>query len=208
MNLEKYKNDGWGLSRKCFEDIINIFNNYNIKNVVEFGSGVSTEFFVDLINDGNDFKILSYDDNIKYATKVKHPNLTLKLSSLLETNDDEFNLIFNKKQYNRDVFQKKRTPLHTRQKNTFYDINENDLPTIIDLMVVDGPNGNGRSVAFLHGLCRLTSGSFVLIDDYNDYDFVEKFKNLYPNSELVFESNTGKINQWDLGGSYVIYKII
>lgn len=58
MNIEKYKNGGWGLSEKCFEQIFNIIKAFNTSiNVVEFGfgSGISTEFLVDAINEGYDF---------------------------------------------------------------------------------------------------------------------------------------------------------
>jgi hypothetical protein len=74
-------------------------------------------------------------------------------------------------------------------------------------MIVDGPHGNGRSIAFLHSIGRLQKGSYVVIDDYNHYDFVEKFQLLFK-TQLIFESTTGSINQWELGGNYVIHKII
>jgi hypothetical protein len=65
------------------------------------------------------------------------------------------------------------------QKNVFYDIKDEQLPDVIDIMIVDGPHGNGRSIAFLHGINRLKSGSYVVIDDYNHYDFIEKFEKLF-----------------------------
>jgi hypothetical protein len=105
------------------------------------------------------------------------------------------------------VFFKKITAVHTRQRNTFYEIKEGELPDVIDVMIVDGPHGNGRSIAFLHGIGRLRKGSFVVIDDYNHYDFIERFQMLFPESELVAISNTGSINQWELGGNYQIFKI-
>lgn len=207
MNLEKYKNDGWGLSKKCFEDIISIFNIHEIKNVVEFGSGVSTFFFVDLMIN-NDFNLLSYDDNLEFAAKISHPNLKLKIVSLVETSDNSYENMFKEKQIKKTLFYDKLTPVSTRQKNTFYYVNEDDLPNEIDLMVVDGPHGNGRNIAFLYGIGRLKSGSFVVIDDYNHYDFTDKFISLFSNVKIISESNTGPSNQWELGGNYIIYEIL
>jgi len=210
VNLEKYKNDGWGLSRKCFGNILTILNpiRTNKINVLEFGSGMSTEFFVDLISEGYDLNIVSYDNDIEYCTKIEHPKLKLYISELIECYDSDFISQFQNKKYNRGFYFNKISEVNTRQSNTFYDVKENDLPEIIDLMIVDGPHGNGRSIAFLHGLNHLTVDSHIVIDDYNHYDFVDKFKILYPNSEQIYISNTGSLNQWKLGGNYVIFKII
>lgn len=208
VNLEKYRNDGWGLSKKCFENLTTIFKTFNGRiNVVEFGSGVSTEFLVDMIHEGYDLRIVSYDDDVKYATKARHENLKLYVTGLVECHDSDFNIQFSEKKFNKKVYFKKITPVHTRQKNTFYDIKDSELPDIIDVMIIDGPHGNGRSIAFLYGIDRLRKGSFVIIDDYNHYDFVERFQKLFPESELVAASNTGSINQWDLGGNYQIFKL-
>jgi hypothetical protein len=208
VNLEKYKNDGWGLSRKCFENMISIFKTFSHSiNVVEFGSGVSTEFLVDMLEEHYALNIISYDDDAKYATKARHAQLKLYLTGLVECHDSDFENQFREKQYNPNVFFKKITAVHTRQRNTFYEIKEGELPDVIDVMIVDGPHGNGRSIAFLHGIGRLRKGSFVVIDDYNHYDFIERFQMLFPESELVAISNTGSINQWELGGNYQIFKI-
>jgi len=209
VNFEKYRNDGWGLSKKCLNDIFTIIKSFESKpiNVLEFGSGVSTDFLVDLIGEGYDLHIVSYDNDLTFATKSRHLNLKLIISSLVETFDSDFENLFRERKYVKSFFHKLVTEIHTRQKNVFYEINEEDLPKTVDLLIVDGPHGNGRSIAFLVGLNRLKNGSYVIIDDYNHYDFVEKFKYLYPNSELLFTSNTGQDNQWELGGIYAIYKI-
>lgn len=209
INCDDYKNDGWGLSKICFENIntiIQTFNNSNV-NVIEFGSGISTKFFVDLIEIGHNINIISFDDSVEYSAKVKHQNLKLCIVDLIECFDSDFENQFNAKEYKRNLYFKKFTEVDTKQKNTFYDVDIEQLPKVIDLMVLDGPHGNGRSIAFLLGINRLKSGSYVVIDDYNHYDFVNKFKQLYPNSELVNISTTGQNNKWELGGDFVIYKI-
>lgn len=209
VNFEKYKNDGWGLSKKCFNDIFNIIKTFssNPINVLEFGSGVSTQFLVDLIEKGYNLNITSYDNDIVYATKAKHPNLKLIICDLVETYDSDFENLFQEKKYEKSVFHKMTTEIDFRQKNVFYNVEEEQLPKNIDLMIVDGPHGNGRSIAFLHGIGRLKSNSHVIIDDYNHYDFVKRFEKIYPNSELIYSSNSGQENKWELGGNYVIFRI-
>src|SRR5690606_15573799 len=126
VNFEKYRNDGWGLSKKCLEDILTVIKSFESKsiNVLEFGSGVSTEFLVDLISEGHDLHIISYDNDPMFATKAKHANLKLILTNLVETFDSDFENQFQNRQYNRSFFHKLVTEIHTRQKNVFYDIDE------------------------------------------------------------------------------------
>jgi len=209
VNLEKYKNDGWGLSKKCLQDIFLIVKSYDLKpiNVLEFGSGVSTEFFVDLILDGKKINIVSYDDDIQFSTKAKHENLKLIITDLVECYDSDYEKQFIEKKYNPNLFYKLLSDKDTKQKNVFYKIVEEDLPKNIDIMILDGPHGNGRNIAFLVCNGKLKKGSYVVIDDYNHYDFVEKFEKIFDNVELISKSDSGSTNQWELGGNYVIYKI-
>ena len=51
VNIERYKNDGWGLSRQCFLDIEELLNDFKNPQIVEFGSGISTEFFKDYLKE-------------------------------------------------------------------------------------------------------------------------------------------------------------
>ena len=58
MDVNKYKNDGWGISVEGFEEIVKIlntidFSKYQRYNILEFGSGTSTRFFVDYIEENN-----------------------------------------------------------------------------------------------------------------------------------------------------------
>ena len=209
VNFDKYKNDGWGLSKRCFEDIYMILNNSDDKtfNVVEFGSGISTDFILDLNNSGFDMSLYSFDDNKTYASKRLDSKLRLSIVNLIYCNDNDFELLFKNKNFNRDLFKIKTDLPTTRQKNTFYDINDSFFPEKIDLMIVDGPHGNGRSIAFLFGNGKLKSGSYVVIDDYNHYDFLNRFKIIFNDFEIVSESNTGNSDKWNLGGNYIILKI-
>ena len=209
MDIKKYKNDGWGLSKKCFLDIENILNKFDNPNIVEFGSGMSTKFLIDYLNENNkDGKIISFDDNEKFASKENDDKLTLHIRKLVECNTHDFNQMFLNGSYSKDKFKIRTIPPHTRQENCFYDIEENDFDSNIDLMILDGSHGNGRSIGFLHMKKYITKGSYVVIDDFNHYDFVERFKMIFPNSKLYSEADGGRINQWVTGGVYKIFEIL
>lgn len=210
INFNKYKNDGWGLSKKQLQELYDIINNIPKKqiNVVEFGSGKSTEFLGDI--DGLNDKVIhvtTFDDNIDYAYSGKHLNVDLKIRNLLECSDSNYDEMFKNLSYNKDFMKPKSTPLSSRQKNNFYDIQPGDLNGIYDLMVLDGPNGNGRNISFLHIKKHLTVGSHILIDDYTHYDFMDKLK-LFFDFDVVFENNGGGINQWETGGIYKIVRLL
>jgi hypothetical protein len=205
MDYNKYKNDGWGLSELAFKKLYEIINSKNEDTirVIEFGSGISTMFFVDLDKELNkDILVTTFDNDPNYAYKVNDgDNVILHMRELVECSDDDYNSMFENKGYNKSYMKPKISPLTTRQKNNFYDIKEGDLNFWYDIMVLDGPNGNGRNISFLHMKEHLKSGSYVLIDDYHHYDFVDKFLHMF-NAEKVFEHNDRKN-----GGEFVIYKV-
>jgi hypothetical protein len=53
----------------------------------------------------------------------------------------------------------------------------------------------------------LQNGSYVLIDDFTHYDFIDRFKSLYT-AEEVFKCEAGMTNQWENGGDFIIYRLI
>ena len=193
MNLDKYKNDGWGISEEGFKKILEVLNlikftKFEIYNILEFGSGISTQFFVDYIDEHNlkNVQITSFENEIQYMTKVTHCQLDLKMRNLVTCNDNDYTEMFNLKQYDSYKFNELTSKPTTRQKNCFYNIEAVDIPISIDFMLLDGPNGNGRNIAYLHTQNKLHDGSIVFIDDYNHYDFLEKF-GCFHKYEIVFE---------------------
>lgn len=205
MNIEKYKNDGWGLCQNGFKDLYEIIKNHEktCLSVLEFGSGTSTQFFVDIVeNKIKDLTIESYDNDVQWCFKdsEKYDFLDLKIRDLVECDDPTFASMFVNKQYDRDLMKVRKQKPHTRQKNCFYDIKDFDLSREYDIVVIDGPNGNGRSFAFLHLHNVLKNGTFVFVDDYLHYPFV-KIMNHFFDMELYSESNIS------LSEQYVIYKI-
>ncbi|RAV22928.1 class I SAM-dependent methyltransferase [Paenibacillus contaminans] len=60
-------------------------------------------------------------------------------------------------------------------------------PESIDAMIVDGPHGNGRSLAFLLFAAALKPGALVLIDDFDHYPFLADFGRVFRYEELYRE---------------------
>ena len=202
VNIEKYKNDGWGLSRQCFLDMEEILNSLKTPQIVEFGSGISTLFFKDYLSEtGKMGHIFSFDNDEQYAADIA------KIKRLVECTESNFEEMFTTRKYDFSKMNYRMIPPHTRQKNCFYDINVTDLPNQVDLAVIDGPHGNGRSFAFLHLKNNMRNGSYIVVDDYTHYDFTERLLQIFPNSEIVKEQTTGAVNQWELGGNYRIFKV-
>ena len=196
MNISKYANDGWGISVDGFEQILKIFSTIDFSkhdryNIVEFGSGTSTRFFVDYIeeNNLNNVYITSFENDTRYCTTAKHPHLDLKMKKLITCNDNSYVEMFNLKQYNSYRFVDLKKEPEARQRNCFYDIEKNDIPNVVNFMLLDGPSGNGRNFAFLHMLGKLQKDSITFIDDYKHYDFLEKFQGLFNSEELFKKDN-------------------
>jgi hypothetical protein len=207
INYDNYINDGWGLSKLGFEKLYELIKNDNKKiiNVLEFGSGVSTKFFSDLSKILNkDIYVTSFDNDITYMYKDKsNPKVVVNLRGLEETDDGAFEQMFVVKKYNKLVM-KPKTSSHLR--NQFYILQPNDISGIYDYMLLDGPHGNGRSMAFLHTIEHLTTDSIIFIDDSTHYDFAGHLLKIF-NAEKIFENIAGNKNKWVFGGDFSIYKI-
>jgi len=207
INYDNYKNDGWGLSKLGFKKLYSHISN-NPKEtlqILEFGSGVSTKFFSDLSNILNKcIFITSFDNSAEFMYNDKtDKNVVVNLRDLNETDDKGFNEMFKNKSYDGKLM-KHKTSEHLR--NQFYDLKPNDLYGTYDYMLLDGPHGNGRSLAFLYAKQYLAENSIVFIDDHTHYDFVERFLSLYEGKEL-FTNVSGNENKWSNGGDFTIYKI-
>tara|TARA_R100001082_G_scaffold111001_2_gene92805 strand:- start:760 stop:1380 length:621 start_codon:yes stop_codon:yes gene_type:complete len=191
MNYEKYWIDGMGLHSTQLEKIAQILKT-GVKNVVEFGSGKSTEFLVDFREENElDYEICSFDHHPFYGYKETHDFLTTHRRDIVRCSDECYEEMFNEKKYNKSCFVNCQNEMDNfRIKNSFYDITEEYLPENIDLVILDGPNGNGRSISFLHLKDKLSKEAHILIDDSDHYDFVERSKKILDVEVIVHENDT------------------
>jgi len=191
MNYEGYWINGMGLHSSQLNQLEKLILDNNIKTIVEFGSGQSTRFFTDLRREKKlDYQIYSFDHNAQYAYPFRHDFLNLHIAEIAQCDDESFDEMFKTKEYNKDKFVNCQHELDNfRVRNCFYDISPDDLPDNIDLVVLDGPNGNGRSISFLHLQNKLSEKSFILIDDSDHYDFLERCKQVLNATTIVHESD-------------------
>lgn len=193
MNYNKYKNSGWGLSREALETIAECIRKINKPDVsiLEFGSGHSTRFLLDFKKEFYPSMILeSYDNDPKYMHK--HP--CVRRRELIQYNDKDYESLFTEKidQSKSRPFDYKKSSRKMNWKNVFYRIQDNDLINKYDLVVLDGPNGNGRSIAFPFLIGKMNPGSYIFIDDVTHYDFVERMTRMFPKAEVVQKYQKGR----------------
>ena len=223
MNVEKYRS-GPGLDVYALQHLYNCLENKGSDetskiNILEFGSGFSTQFLVDYAQySRKKIHIDSFDNDAKWCFQEadKYPFLNLNVAPLLSCNEDDFNKQMNNKTYDNTCFNTHISlpyehPKYWRQRNCFYDVK--NLKKNYDLVIVDGPNGNGRSISYLHIKDRVHKGSHILIDDHNskdgdfDYKFVEYLKNIIPVKEIYTHENN--INpSWETGVNFAFFEVV
>lgn len=69
-------------------------------------------------------------------------------------------------------------------------------PQSIDILIVDGPHGNGRSLAYPLFMHALKSDALVLIDDFDHYPFLEDLRKVFRFEELYRDMWSS--NHWTL----------
>jgi hypothetical protein len=145
--------------------------------IVEFGAGVST-VFLDAYY-ANEAKIDSFEHQEAYARRLRQfvagSQTRVHLAALRRLTDEDVDGFFSGKWASRDT----RTlgePLpqerygETRIPNLFYELP--DLSVGYNAAIVDGPNGNGRRIAFPVLRELLSLPAVLLIDDVNHYEFL------------------------------------
>lgn len=209
MDYDKYKSKRWGISERGLRDIAAILDEADKSEkytIFEFGSGFSTMFFVDYCIE-NDFKkarIVSYENSSTFAARIEHSMLESRFRPLLHCNDENYEKMFREGVYMPQLMEYYLDRPTSRQKNCFYKIHHDDIPDDIDFVLLDGPNGNGRNIAWLHLKGRLRKGAVVFIDDYDHYDFLERFGLFFNYKEIKRKERDDGVRHRD---SYVIAEI-
>jgi hypothetical protein len=128
----------------------------------------------------------------------------VNLRHIEETDDNTFEKMFDEKKYHGEYMHLKTS---THLRNQFYSLKSDDLNGVYDYMLLDGPHGNGRSLAFLHVIGHIDTNTIVFIDDSTHYDFEGHLLKIF-NAEKIFEHIGGNKNKWVIGGDFAIFKII
>jgi hypothetical protein len=181
-----------GLHQTQFEDLISILSQNKIEQVVEFGSGGSTDFLCSYRDfSGLNYSIVSYDHSSVFSYQGKHDFLDLRIKDLVKCSDEDFDLSFKNKKIIKEKFHNCQNEENNfRIKNCFYDLDPEELPNSIDLIILDGPNGNGRSLAFPFVFDHISHNCWLLIDDSNHYDFLERCQSVFQTTIIKKISNS------------------
>jgi hypothetical protein len=222
MDLENY-NTGAGLNKSAYIQLLQILDSTCTKNeivrILEFGSGMSTKFLIDYNNnkkiDKDILNITSFDNDLKWCYKKTKGDSCLKLliRPLIECNEKDFNNQMKDKELNKNAFSLRKTASTWRQRNCFYNIDENDIADEYDIILIDGPNGNGRNISYLHFMKHVKPGTIVVIDDHNgkddnfNYDFIKYFNHFF-NAEEIYKHESALLGNYKNGGNFVIFRVL
>ena len=192
--MVKYSPTPFSLTDKGMKAIVKVLKEQNIENVLEFGSGKSTDYLTDL-----GYNVVSLDDDSKYASN----QIGVKVVDLVTLTQTDFSGVLNGEidYYEACKSLKPVTSRSSGQVNCFYKLDNLPISSKVSFVIVDGPNGNGRSIAFQLIKEVINLPCYVFIDDYFHYPFVENFLNIFPNSEKIVEEKESKIK------GFVIFKI-
>lgn len=185
----------WALTRSALRYLVyhmlHLSSRDNFK-IVELGGGKSTLFWDRLSAFCKDFAFyvttIEHDPvfTVSLKEKITSPNISVQQFDLVTVSDDDWDRIFfsdslqilaeNLRNSEKNTVVGKDVN-RTRIHNSFYDlIGKNNLPDadgLIDVLVVDGPHGNGRSLAFAYFAKNFKPGTLILIDDVSHYPFLE-----------------------------------
>lgn len=205
--------DGWSLSHESIILIAWLIVKNKINLIVEFGSGYSSivfsEFFKSLPFEAS---LITYEHNKEFISRLK-PHITnssiqLKECKLKILSDIHFEEMFKVKDPAEYFLEKsnyvdENDYYNLKLKNIFY---EDDFSfykdNSIGLVILDGPNGNGRSMAFPLLKKKLKSNGYILLDDFEDYNF-EDYLNLITRNKRVVKISRDKF----LEKEYIVWQI-
>jgi hypothetical protein len=200
---ERYRKwDEWSLSYESILCIAELVLWQNIRSIIEFGAGFSTIALSEYLRQvAPETQIDSFEHQKKYVQHMQEylPEKTktiLHCTNLMQLEDEVYERLFDAPDpcgdfHDLAVLVPESRIHETRLKNVFYDFDFRSFGTeCIDLIILDGPNGNGRSLAFPFLKKAIRLPGWVLIDDYLDYPFLECLQQVFV-GELVRQVQVG-----------------
>jgi Methyltransferase domain len=134
----------------------------------------------------------------------ENPHVDLVTSSLKQITDEEWQQVFDNPAESRSFWPSLGQHVPEGQadyfaiKNAFYsDLDQLSIPAhSVDVLLVDGPHGNGRSLAYPLLADLLKPDALILVDDFDHYPFLPHLGQIYRYEEL-FREITGS-RRWVL----------
>lgn len=181
--------NGWGLDPQLLSNLALYLNQAN--RIIEFGSGSSTQFMLDYREKHNlDYELYSFDHNVDHAFKpaLKHKKFKLKIRELVQYEEGAMSQFLTGGKLGKKIKVPKEHYGNTRLKNCFYNLKKNDLVGKYDIVIVDGPNGNGRGFSYGYLKGHIDVGTIIIIDDFHHHPFLAHC-NMVLNTKVVYHKN-------------------
>ena len=198
---EQIPHSGWSVSRRALKLLMENLPG-DMESVVEFGAGFSTLFLTKLFAlRGKSIKMLSFEHQENFYNNLrgilsKFNHVKLIRPELKQLTDHEYETLFISEDGILN-FRAMGSPVpkeqyhETRLHNVFYDIDLSQLiENHVDLFILDGPNGNGRSIVFPLVKKIVEPPYYFLVDDISHYPYLEEMSRLFK-YEIIFEENFG-----------------
>ncbi|MCX6043992.1 MAG: hypothetical protein NT075_02685 [Chloroflexi bacterium] len=198
---------GWSLSKSAIYTLCrHLLTKTTTPVLIELGSGQSTLFWDAFAKNANlPLRVITFEHNPRWAEHVKNlltpqTQIEMVLLPLWQIQAQDKEQLFADRAHALEIWQAKQhtVPLaeydNTRIPNAFYAVTPDCVPPAhsVDAIIVDGPNGSGRSLAYPLLFSALKAQSLVLIDDFDHYPFVPDLARLYPFKPLMERTHTPK----------------
>lgn len=199
---QRVRNTGWCISKRALRLLVANLPQ-SIQDVAEFGAGYSTLFLARLSELRNKaLRITSFEhrqvsyERLKAALRP-FPKVRLINPGLKQLSADEYEALFSSRQPATDYLEL-GTPVprqlysRTRLRNAFYDTDLlQQLQGEVDLVILDGPNGNGRSIVFPLLRAVVRTPFFCFVDDITHYPYMEQMSRVF-DYDILFLENSGR----------------
>lgn len=169
--------------------------------ILELGGGLTPHFWNQIIvQELLPISLITVEHDLGLSNMWKEAALgngyiDFHTRSLKKVSDEEWDEIFSCPELAMSVWASYGQPVPTDQynhytiRNTFYaDVDMLALEDeSIDVMILDGPHGNGRSLAYPLFYKKLKPNALVLVDDYDHYPFMEDLRRFFHVEEIFRE---------------------
>ncbi len=160
--------------------------------IIECGGGQSTLFWRKLIGCGVPLQLTTIEHSAEYAEKIRQNTRDCEAIQLVQvplhqitTND--VNLMYSEPNRALEILHERGQLLPEADaskpnvNNAFYALPLSALPApeSLDGLILDGPNGDGRSLAFPIFATSLKPNAIILIDDYDHFPFLQRLGQVF-----------------------------
>jgi hypothetical protein len=179
-------------------------------HILELGGGQSTMFWKGLSNRVPEISVITWEHDSAFAEslalRVRGTPVDVRLKRLMQYTDKDWEAIFAVTTLGElDIALQSASPKivgeaeysNWRIHNTFYEFDAACTEDfVIDALIVDGPHGNGRSMAYAVFARRMRIGTLILIDDVSHYSFLEHLSKFV--EFTILQTSFSLTKQWAL----------